>query len=245
MKSAALIVIGDEILTGKVKDENTFVFAKTMFERGIRVDRVLVIPDDIPIIAKSVLEYSKIYDYVFTSGGIGPTHDDKTFDGVAKAFSLPLCEHVEAFNYFKEAQIHAGRGDEVSLSQRKMLCFPTPCQIYFIKPLWLPLVVVNNVYIFPGVPTLFEKMITDLSHLFVGSKFYRQLIYTDLSESKIAEALKTIQDNYPETAIGSYPQTPGTPYNVMVSIEGLDEKLVSMVSNKITPLIDGRKTALV
>lgn len=245
MKSAALIVIGDEILTGKVKDENTLVFASTMFERGIRVARVLVIPDDVPTIAQSVNDYSQSYDYVFTSGGIGPTHDDKTFDGIARAFSLPLVEHAVAFDYFKDAQIKAGRGEVVTLSQRKMLQFPSPCEVHFIEPLWLPLVVVKNVYIFPGVPYLFEKMITGFAYLFSGSKFYRQIIYTDRSESVIAEALKGVQESSPTTAIGSYPQMPGKPFNVMVTIEGVDEALVSLVAQKLIPLIGGRTTALV
>lgn len=245
MKSAALIVIGDEILTGKVKDDNTLVFASTMFEQGIRTARVLVIPDDIVTIAENVSSYSKSYDYVFTSGGVGPTHDDKTFEGIASAFSLPLVEHKEALDYFTKAQIKAGRGDVVSETQRKMLCFPKDCQVHFIEPLWLPLVVVKNVYIFPGVPYLFEKMIKGFAHLFQGEKFYRQVIYTDLSESGIALALKDVQDAHPSTAIGSYPQMPTMPYNVMVTIEGVDEKLVLKVAEILTPLIEGRKTALV
>lgn len=245
MKSAALIVIGDEILTGKVKDENTFVFAKTMFDQGVRVERVLVIADDIPIIAENVVKYAKDYDYVFTSGGVGPTHDDKTFEGIAKAFSLPIVEHALAYEYFKRAQIKAGRGEVITPAQRKMLGFPSPCEVHFIEPLWLPVVAVKNVYIFPGVPYLFEKMMTGLAHLFLGEKFYREIIYTDQSESSIADDLKLVQDEYPKTAIGSYPQMPGKPFNVMISIEGVDEKLVSSVAEKIIPLISGRKTALV
>lgn len=243
--TAALIVIGDEILTGKVKDENTLVFTSIMFERGIRVSRVLTIPDDISIIAESVAQYSLQYDYVFTSGGVGPTHDDKTFDGVAKAFSLPMVEHKEAYEYFKQAQIKVGRGEEVSSTQRKMLLFPTPCQVHFIEPLWLPLVIVKNTYVFPGVPYLFEKMMKGFAHLFCGKPLSRELVYTDLSESSIAESLKVIQEAYPEVAIGSYPQMPNRPFNVMVSIEGGDGQLVMAVKEKIMALISGRITALV
>lgn len=242
MKSAALIVIGDEILTGKVKDDNSFVFANTMFDRGVRVGRIEVIPDVIATIAESVARLSVHYDYVCTSGGVGPTHDDKTFDGVAHGFSLPITEHQEALRYFLRAQQREGRGDSVSEAQKKMLRFPTPCQVFFVEPLWLPLVVVNNVYIFPGVPYLFSKMMANLAHLFQGGKFYRSIVYTNLSESQIAFDLEVTQNQYPDVAIGSYPQMPGKPYTVMITMEGTVEDNVTSVMKKLLPLIKGRTT---
>ncbi len=241
VKTSALIVIGDEILTGKVKDENSFVFAETMFNRGVRVERIFVIPDDIAIIATTVKDCSEKFDYVATSGGVGPTHDDKTFDGVAEAFSVPLVLHEEAFTYFRDAQRAAGRGDDVSDAQMKMLRFPHPCQIQFLPPLWLPLVVVNNVFIFPGVPFLFHKMIDGFVHLFEAGKFYREIIFTNKSESKIAFDLKNVQDQYPAVNIGSYPQMPGKSFNVMVTVEGVEKEKVEHAASLILPLIDGRK----
>lgn len=242
MKKAALVVIGDEILTGKVKDENSFIFAKTMFERGVEVGRIEVIPDVILDIGATVTKLAQTYDYVCTSGGVGPTHDDRTFDGIAYGFSLPIKEHAEAVNYFQTAQARAGRGREVSLAQRKMLAFPSPCQVHFIEPLWLPLVVVKNVYIFPGVPFLFTKLMHGFAHLFNGGKFFREIIFTDLAESQIAFDLKIVQDHHPDVAIGSYPQAPGMAYNVMVSIEGRIEESVVKVTKELVPLIKGRKT---
>jgi len=244
VKTAALVVIGDEILTGKVKDENSFIFTNTMFERGVQVGRIEVIPDLVVDIGESVTRLAKIFDYVCTSGGVGPTHDDRTFDGIAYGFSLPITEHSEALNYFQKAQVRAGRGKEISLAQRKMLAFPSPCQVYFVDPLWLPLVVVKNVYIFPGVPYLFAKLITSFAHLFDGGKFFREIVFTDLPESQIALELKTLQDNNPDVAIGSYPQgPPPKSYNVMVTVEGRVEQSVCKVANELIPLIDGRKTA--
>lgn len=242
MKTAALIVIGDEILTGKVKDENSFVFAKTIFERGVRVKQIVVIPDEIPVIAQTVAQYSKNYDYVCTSGGVGPTHDDRTFDGVAQAFSFPIEEHQEAINYFHNAQVRAGRGEHISDAQKKMLQFPTPCEVFFVEPLWLPLVVVKNVYVFPGVPFLFESLMNGLSYLFKGGKFYRELIYTDKTESSIAWDLKAVQDQHPTVAIGSYPQMPDKSFRVMITVEGIEENIVTSVAQAIVPLIQGRRT---
>lgn len=243
VKTAALIVIGDEILTGKVKDENSFVFARAMFDKGVRVERIIVIPDDIAVIAKIVRENAQIYDYVFTSGGVGPTHDDKTFDGLALGLGLPLKLHEEAFSYFQNAQQKAGRGSSVSDAQMKMLHFPSPCQVFFLEPLWLPLVVVRNIYVFPGVPFLFENMIKGFLHLFEGGKFYRQTIFTDRPESKIAFDLKNIQDQNPDVAIGSYPQMPGKSYSVMITVEGIEESKVGLVTSQLLPLINGRRNA--
>jgi molybdenum cofactor synthesis domain-containing protein len=242
VKSASLVVIGDEILTGKVKDENSFVFAKTMYDRGVHVECIEVIRDSIETIAAIVATHAKKFDYVCTSGGVGPTHDDKTFDGIAKAFSLPIKDHNEAARYFLAAQKQAFRGDQISSVQMKMLRFPSPCHVHFIEPLWLPLVIVKNVYIFPGVPSLFEKMITGFRELFLGEKFYRKTLFTDQSETAIALDLKTVQDQNPQVAIGSYPQMPGCPYNVMVTIEGLDKERVNRVAHALTPMINGRTT---
>lgn len=241
MKTAALLVIGDEILTGKVKDDNSFVFAQTMYAQGVKVTRIVTIPDEIDVIADKVEKCAKKFDYLCTSGGVGPTHDDKTLDGVALGLSLPLVEHQEALRYFQREQSLAGRGETVSDVQKKMLTFPTPCEVHFIKPLWLPLVVAKNVYIFPGVPYLFEKLMTGFAHLFKGGKFFRGSVFTNKSENTIAIDLKNVQDRYPGVAIGSYPQMPGKNYNVMVTVEGIDQTMVETVVEELVPLIDGRK----
>jgi molybdenum cofactor synthesis domain-containing protein len=242
VKTSALIVIGDEILTGKVKDENSYVFAEAMFDRGVRVERIFVIPDNIKVIGETVRNAANAFDYVLTSGGVGPTHDDITFDGIAYAFNLPICDHKVAIDYFRNAQSDAGRGEIVSEAQMKMLRFPTPCTVHFIKPLWLPLVIVRNVFIFPGVPYLFQTMLNGFSNLFEGGKFFRQIIFTDKAESKIAFDLKAVADQHPDVSIGSYPQMPGKPYNVMVTIEGIEEEKVCLVASQLLPLIDGRKS---
>lgn len=243
VKTSALIIIGDEILTGKVKDENSFFFAQTMFDRGVRVERIFVIPDDISVIAQTVRDFSKTYDYVATTGGVGPTHDDKTFEGIAHGFSLPITLHENAYNFFHTAQQASGRSDTVSEAQMKMLRFPDPCEVHFMQPLWLPLVVVKNVFIFPGVPFLFQTMLTRFVTLFEQGKFFREIIFTNLSESKIAFDLQSAQDQFPEVSIGSYPQMPGKPYNVMVTVEGVDEAKVTDAASLILPKISGRKTA--
>lgn len=240
MKNASLIIIGDEILTGKVKDENSFVFAKAMFNRGVKVGRIEVIPDDVQIIAETVNRLRRTFDYVCTSGGVGPTHDDKTFDGVAEAFKRPLKAHDEAIGYFIHSQERAGRGSLLSAAQRKMLILPFPCEVYFVEPMWLPLVRVENVFIFPGVPLLFEKSVIGLCSLFEGGQFFRRIIYTDRAEALIADVLSRTQEKFNAVSIGSYPQIPRLNYGVMVTIEGTSEDLVQRATEELVPLIEGR-----
>lgn len=244
MKRAALIVIGDEILTGKVKDENSFVFANAMFNQGVKVERIDTIPDTTEIIADLVRNYSASYDYVATSGGVGPTHDDRTLDGIAKAFGVGLKESAQARQHFIAAQEKAGRGSAVSEAQRKMLAYPEGSVLHFVDPLWLPLIQCRNVFIFPGVPFLFGRLLEGCLPLFQGGTFYRELIFTDKSESKIAEDLSRVQEQFLEVNIGSYPQMPGKGFNVMVSIEGEEQHKVRSVAELLLPLIDGRREIL-
>ena len=242
MKSAAFVVIGDEILSGKVKDENIFVLAKAMHERGVRLNHISVIPDSVSVIAKTIADFSAEYDYVCTCGGVGPTHDDKTFLGVATGLSLPLILHEQALKYFSDCQKRAKSISVVSDVQKKMLTFPSPCAVHFLDPLWLPLVVVKNVYIFPGVPSLFQRMVKGFMHVFMGEKFFVETMFTDHSETQIALMLKDAQDQNQDVMIGSYPRASCKPYSVMVTVEGLVDERVKQVSTLLMGLIDGRKS---
>lgn len=239
LSRAAAIIIGDEILTGKVRDENTFVLAKTLFERGVSLQKVVVIPDIVDEIADTVRAFSNQFDFVFTSGGIGPTHDDKTYEAVAKAFGLPL-EFQEAI-IKRLTQFHNKTLSDVKLNdaQKKMLFLPKPCEIIPTNALWLPLVVVKNVYVFPGVPKLFEALLTEVKGRFNGKVKTRILLYTKKSEGDIAYDLGRLQSAYPQIAIGSYPKYESPKYRVMVSLEGISKDLVSEVATKVKNAIDG------
>jgi molybdenum cofactor synthesis domain-containing protein len=240
VKTAVLVIIGDEILTGKVKDENSYVFTKAMFDRGVKVCRIETIPDDIDIIAHEVMKYSSRCDYVCTSGGVGPTHDDRTLAAIAKATERPLKENEEAVAFFKKAQSRAGRGEELSASQLRMLAFPYPAKLYFVEPMWVPLLRVENIFVFPGVPALFENFMRSLAHLFQGDKFYRKIVFTDRFEFSIADVLAKIQNQYDMLSIGSYPQVPRDRYSVMVTVEGAKKEYVDEATDLLLPLIDGR-----
>ncbi len=238
-KTAAAVIIGDEILTGKVKDENTFVLSQLLFERGVCLNKVEVIPDVVDEIASVVRRLSNSFDYVFTSGGIGPTHDDKTYESVAKAFNLPL-EFRESIVEEIAAFYNKSLNDiKINKAMQKMLVLPQPCEIVPTHVLWLPLVVVKNVYVFPGVPRLFADLLHAVKDRFCGQAKERVLVYTKKSESEIAGVLEEIQTKYPEVAIGSYPKYKHDSYNVMISLESFDAELIKEAVNKVEAAITG------
>ncbi len=238
MNLASALIIGDEILTGKVQDENSVVLARMLFERGVRLSRIEVIPDDIEIISASVKYLSNNFDYVFTSGGIGPTHDDKTYAAIAKAFNLEMAYHETMLAKFSEYHRIFLSEKPLNEARKKMALLPRPCEIIQTEGLWLPLVVVKNIYILPGVPGLFEKLINGIKNRFHGPVIERILIYTLHAEGDIAADLESIQNTFPKVSIGSYPGT-NNAYKVMISLEGADHQAVQEAARLVEIAICG------
>ena len=152
MPSAALLVIGNEILSGKVVDTNSPFLAVELRSLGVDLERILTIPDDVEMIANEVSRMSAEHDFVFTSGGIGPTHDDLTMEGIARAFDREL-----ELNQSMMERIERAQGTPPNESQRKMALIPADAQVIDAGDLWFPVVIVGNVHIFPGIPKLLQK----------------------------------------------------------------------------------------
>lgn len=239
MSTAAALIIGDEILTGKTQDQNTHMLAQLLFEQGVDLTRVVTILDDVETIANDVLSLSKVHDYVFTSGGIGPTHDDKTYEGVAKAFGRPLRLHEEALHQLLTNMQRYHPEHRVTEARKRMALLPDPCEVIWTPHLWVPLVVVENVYVLPGIPSLFSAMLTSARMHFKGTPKHRIQIFTQMSEGDIAEALWTTQQKFSDVAIGSYPKTSDVPYQVMVSFEGRDAAHVLQAAAEVQNAVNG------
>jgi molybdenum cofactor synthesis domain-containing protein len=237
--SASALIIGDEILSGKIQDENSLVLARTLFEQGVRLTRIEVIPDDIDKIASCVRQMSKESDFVFTSGGIGPTHDDKTYEALAKAFGLKMSYHPETLRGFVEYQTLYAPDKPLNEARKKMAFLPEPCEIIHTEGLWVPLVVLGNVYILPGVPSLFARMLEGVKHRFKGPAIERVLIYTQKSEGDIAAELEAVQNAFPQVAIGSYPKYGLPEYMVMLSLEGTDKEAVHEAARLVEAAVEG------
>lgn len=237
--TAGMVVIGDEILTGKVQDKNTYTLSRVLFERGVVLSRVETIPDEIDDIARTVARMSAAYTWVFTSGGIGPTHDDKTYEGIAHAFGRKLAYREDVLEKMAAHYRTLGKG-ELNDARKRMALMPEGCELLHGEALWVPVVVVENVHVLPGVPTLFETMLDGIKDRFSGVKRHRVLLYTDRYEGDIADALAREQATHPSVAIGSYPQYGAEKrFNVMVTLEGEDAALVEEIAGRLELDIEG------
>ena len=217
MPTAGILIIGNEILSGKVVDTNSPYLCRELRSLGVEVERMITIADDVQTIAADVKVMSAAYDFVFTSGGIGPTHDDLTIEGVAAAFGRPM-ELSESI----EERIRRATGEEPNESQLKMAMIPTGAQLLDSGDLWFPLVVLENVYIFPGIPELLRKKFESARERFRGVPFVLKRVYVKRRESDIAGSLNELLQEFPELLLGSYPRIQEESFHVLLTLESRD-----------------------
>lgn len=217
MPTAAVIVIGNEILTGKFADENGPYLVRRLRELGVDLGRIVVIPDVIEVIASEVRGASSKFDHVFTSGGVGPTHDDLTFPAIAAAFDRPLERNAALVKVIEERS----KGPLTTAAYR-MAEVPVGAELWWDGDVLFPLVVMRNVAIFPGVPSLFRLKFEAVAHRFAGVPMACRRLVTERGEPEIAAPLTEAATRWPSVAIGSYPRFETTPHTVIVTMEGRD-----------------------
>ncbi|CAG8500396.1 4292_t:CDS:2 [Ambispora leptoticha] len=249
-ETAACLIIGDEILNGKIVDTNSGFFAKFCFNLGIDVKRIEVIPDEEDTIIEAVRRLSKKYDFVVTSGGVGTTHDDITYPSIARAFGLELVYHQETIDRMMGVlQNHPILKKETSVevitASKRMALFPSPSLVvYPNETIWVPIVIVNNnVHILPGIPSLFRALLGEFGKYFSqqGEKFIRVYVRTYQPESFIAPVLTEMQEKVAHLGvkIGSYPTWTSNKRWVVVSLlarekrKSVVEELAKEVAEKI------------
>ena len=223
--SAGIIVIGDEILSGRTKDTNSSFIANHLIKSGIKLSEIRIIEDKEAIIIDTVLQYNKKYNYVFTTGGIGPTHDDITSESIAKAFNKKYELHSEAFNilkkYYPEGEFNEGR--------QRMAKMPSGVDLIYNPLTVAPGFKIENVFVLPGVPEIMQKMFLQiLKNLKKGSPIKTLTINTNLYESTIALFLDDIQKKYSKCSIGSYPY-----FNFIVKKGGVNIVVSSWTMNSL------------
>jgi molybdenum cofactor synthesis domain-containing protein len=200
--TACLVVIGNEILSGRTQDANLAYIAKWLNERGVRLMEARVIPDIEATIVTTVNECRAKFDYVFTTGGIGPTHDDITAASIAKAFGVPLVRRDEAVELMRKFY-----GD-ANLSEARLRMAHTPEGAEFIEnPISrAPGFRVENVFVMAGVPLIMQGMLESISHIIVGGEPVRSCaVWAHTPESIVAKGIAEIQNRYDGVDIGSYP----------------------------------------
>jgi len=249
IKTAGAIIIGDEILNGKTLDRNSNYFARYCFENGIELERVEVIPDEESEIIEASRRMIRKYDFVITSGGIGPTHDDITYASLARAFNQPLVHHAETLRRMAELIKHWSwvhtQNEEQKCARERMALFPADAETLFVsRDIWVPVVrLEGKLCVFPGIPSLFQKMLDGLKAFLplppLSERPFRHQIFTPLPESSIAPYLTELQKRVKEEGIrvGSYPLLM---QGVFVSLIGQDEGRVREVGREVEGRTQGR-----
>ncbi len=228
-KNAAIIIIGNEILSGKTTDVNTSFLTRELRELGITVQRVVVITDDVNEIAETVRTYLKRYDLIFSCGGIGPTHDDVTMAGIALGLERPLIQHPMLLE-----QLQKNYGPALNAAQLKMTEVPEGTELIFKEALRVPVLHFKQLYIFPGIPELLVRKFNAIKERFREAPFHLVKLYIALRESDIAAHLYDILDQYPLLQLGSYPKLHKSDHKIVLTLESkekpyLDEALQALL----------------
>ncbi|UES44318.1 competence/damage-inducible protein A [Roseibium aggregatum] len=221
--TAAFLVIGDEILSGRTKDKNIGFLADYLTALGIDLKEVRIVPDEKPEIIGAVDALRARYDYVFTSGGIGPTHDDITAESIADAFGVALNLDPRAVAIMEP---HYPPGQFTPARQR-MARIPEGADLIENKVSKAPGFRIENVHVMAGVPSIMQAMMDALApSLKTGKKMLSETVAADMPESRIAERLAAIQDAHPQTLIGSYPRATDGKFTTQIVIRSRDEAIL-------------------
>ena len=232
MSTAGIILIGDELLSGKVNDENARYLIEELRALGVQLKRVTVIPDHLDEIAATVREFAGRFDHVFTSGGVGPTHDDLTMDGVARAFGQKVVRHP-----LLEQALRDYWGTR--LEERNLRMADIPDGAHFVggdHPSW-PVIAVANVYILPGIPEIFRRKFASIRERFRGEPFHLRCVFTSQEEGSIAGHLDAIVASFPAVQVGSYPKLDPSEYRVKVTLESKDARAVEDATRSLLELL--------
>ncbi len=240
--NAAILIIGNEILSGRTQDTNTVTLATWLNSIGVKVNEVRVIPDEEKIIVDTLNILRKENNYVFTTGGIGPTHDDITASSVSKAFNLKYEIHKEAFKileaYYKPGEFNEGR--------QKMVWMPRNAELILNPTSGAPGFRVNNVFCLPGVPSILKSMLGGLKNKIVGGKpILSHTISLRTVESEIANSLTEVQNQNKDVEIGSYPFFHAGKLGVSIVMRSEDQNKIEICTAQISEFIKKKKIEIV
>jgi len=236
--TAAILIIGDEILSGRTRDSNTHYLAGELTHHGIDLSEVRVVPDIHDRIVAALNDLRATYSHVFTSGGIGPTHDDITADAVAAAFGLPLDIRQDAYDIL--AAHYAATGLEFNAARQRMARIPEGATLIENPISAAPGFTLGNVHVMAGVPTIFQAMVASvLPGLTGGDPMMSQTYRINRGEGVIAEALGVLAADFPDLSIGSYPFIQNGAYGSNVVIRGQDAGRIDAAMTRLADLFPG------
>jgi len=220
-RTAGILLIGNEILSGKVVDANASYLCRELRALGVSVRRIAVIPDEVDLIAYEVQAFSRNHDVVFTSGGVGPTHDDVTIEGVARALGVRVVRDARLVELI--ARHAKGPLNEARL---KMSEVPEGAELIAGDQLMFPAVVAGNVYILPGVPEIFRQKFEAIKERFRDTPYFLASVFVGIGEGTLADYLNDLVQRHPELMLGSYPEFANPEYKVKVTLESKDRAMM-------------------
>lgn len=236
--TAAMLVIGDEILSGRTKDKNMAHLAEMLTIAGIDLKEVRIVGDEPQAIADALNTLRRAYDVVFTSGGIGPTHDDLTADAVAAAFALPIVEHPEAVALL--AAHYERRAVPFTEARRRMTRTPEGASLIDNPVSMAPGFRVDNVFVMAGVPQIFQAMLANaLKEIPAGQRVESLAIACRFPEGDIGEPLRAVQAAHPGVAIGSYPRFEGTRPATELVLRSRDAGMLAAAADAVNAMLAG------
>ena len=240
--NAAILIIGNEILSGRTQDTNTSTLALWLNSIGVKIEEVRVIPDVEKIIIETLNSLRSTYDYIFTTGGIGPTHDDITAESVSKAFNIEYEIHKEAFkileDYYKPGDFNEGR--------QKMAWMPKNAKLILNPTSGAPGFNVENVFCLPGVPSILKSMLGGLTNTIVGGEPIKShTISLRTVESEIADSLTKVQNDNQDVEIGSYPFFHAGKLGVSIVIRSEDQSKIDLCNSQILKFVNAKKIEVV
>lgn len=235
--TAAMLVIGDEILSGRTRDSNMHYLARELTKRGIDLKEVRVVSDDPQAIQGAVKALSQGFDQVFTSGGIGPTHDDITADNIAAAFGVSIDVREDARKVLNEH--YAATGIELNAARLRMARIPDGAQLIDNPVSAAPGFTLENVHVLAGVPVIFEAMVASvLPQLSGGAPLMSQNLRVPRGEGEIAETLATLASEFADLSIGCYPFQQDGAFCANVVVRGADGARVNEAMARLTHELD-------
>ena len=240
--NASILIIGNEILSGRTQDTNTSTLATWLNSIGVSVGEVRVIPDDEKTIVETLNFLRSTYDYVFTTGGIGPTHDDITAQSISKAFGIKYEAHKDAFKileaYYEPGKFNKGR--------QKMAWMPENANLILNPTSGAPGFNIENVFCLPGVPSILKSMLGGLTNSIVGGEPIKShTISLRTVESEIADSLTKVQNENQDVEIGSYPFFHAGKLGVSIVIRSENQNKIDNCNNQILKFVNEKKIEVV
>ena len=230
--TAGILVIGNEILSGKVVDTNSPYLCQELHTLGVDVQRICVVPDDIDVIARDVAMLSRAFDHVFTTGGVGPTHDDVTIEAVSQGLQRRVVVHPEL-----EALLDQHWGDRPPAARSKMASVPEGAELLMEPSLPIPVLRVQNVYIFPGIPQLFRRKFDSIKDRFQDEPYHGRRVYLTARESDFSHLLDALMQEFPDLMLGSYPEVGNPEYRVKLTLESKDQAYLTQAYERLLSLL--------